>query len=896
MIADKATGKEVKCPKCSTVVKVPVAIACPDDQVLKQFLLGQATDPSAEQVEQHLDQCDRCVDTLHELQSEDTLIAALRQEQAAVQVDEQVEKVIDRMCTLRPAAAVPEQAATPGGSPKTPALDPASDCGEEVYDFLAPPQGPGEIGRLGPYRILKLLGAGGMGIVFQAEDPQLERLVALKAMIPALAASATHKKRFLREAKSAAAIKHDHIVSIYQVGEDRGIPYLAMEFLKGEALDKRLEREERLPLADVLRIGRDVASGLAAAHEGGMIHRDIKPANLWLEDPRGRVKILDFGLARPERDDAQLTQSGAIVGTPAFMAPEQAEGQTVDARCDLFSLGCVLYRMSTGQLPFKGVNTTSTLLAVATMDPTPPRELNPELPPPLSDLVMQLLAKNPTARTRTAAEVVVALEAIERGSLPQATILGSSLLPDQRQASSLSLRDDTQHGCPANQPVSRRRRWLVVAAAAVVLFLLLGGALALYKLTYSTSQGTFIVQIDDKDVEARFKNGKLELRGPDGQVKYTLSPSERNKKLPIGEYKIRVVGADGLTVDIDKFTMEKNGEVTVSVVFVPEDGIEPISWRRKELVTVVDQKGPRIGALAFSGDGKWLACGGDDKSLRLWNLNGPSLKEFPALRIHSPVKCIAFSRDGKKLACGTDDGPIHIWQLTDSGTEPKYQYAVKDNGPFGSARGVAFSPDGKQLASTYFRRPGYSWFLWDLTAEKALKRDLPTADKFMSWVAFSPNGKSLAALGTVADDKPWTIRLLDLTKEEPDVRAKFQADGAVFAPDSSTLATWTHGGAIQLWDLTEKQPKKRILPDGLKDRFKDIVRMVYTPDGRTLLSLHQDGVLRYWNTTSGKNKGFIKLSLPRKFTQVAFSHDCGHLAVANPDGAVNILRIAAQGK
>src|SRR5437764_5748351 len=164
-------------------------------------------------------------------------------------------------------------------------------------------------------------------------------------MRPALASGKAARQRFLREARAAAAVKHDHIVTIYAVGEDRGVPFLAMEFLEGEPLDARLEREKNLPMAEVLRIAREISEGLAGAHDKGLIHRDIKPANVWLEGQWGRVKILDFGLARAAREHAQLTQTGAILGTPAYMAPEQARGETVDARCDLFSLGCVLYRM-----------------------------------------------------------------------------------------------------------------------------------------------------------------------------------------------------------------------------------------------------------------------------------------------------------------------------------------------------------------------------------------------------------------------------------------------------------------------------------------------------------------------------------------------------------------------
>ena len=184
-----------------------------------------------------------------------------------------------------------------------------------------------------------------MGVVFQAEDPHLRRLVALKVMRPSLAGSAEFHRRFLRKARLAAAIDHEHIVTVYQVGEDRGVPFLAMQMLRGQTLADRLERTGgRLPLPEVLRIGRETAEGLAAAHSRGLVHRDVKPANIWLEEGRGRVRIVDFGLARGAEPDAQFTQAGAVIGTPAYMAPEQANGTAVDARCDLFSLGAVLYR------------------------------------------------------------------------------------------------------------------------------------------------------------------------------------------------------------------------------------------------------------------------------------------------------------------------------------------------------------------------------------------------------------------------------------------------------------------------------------------------------------------------------------------------------------------------
>jgi predicted Zn finger-like uncharacterized protein len=304
-------------------------------------------------------------------------------------------------------------------SVRQPSPAPASNLDPEIARMLAPPQGPGELGRLGAYRVLKVLGAGGMGVVFQAEDLQLKRLVALKAMRTALGTVPTSRGRFSQEAQAAAAIQHDHIVTVYQVGEDRGVPFLAMQFLQGETLESRLKRVGRLPVATALRVGREIAEGLSAAHLVGLIHRDIKPSNIWLEAGRDRVKILDFGLARVAYGDSSLTQSGVLVGTPAYMAPEQARGgSSTEARSDLFSLGCVLYRICTGELPFKGSDTLATLTALATTQPPRVDRLNPDVPPTLADLIARLLAKTPEQRPASAQAVVEAIRAIERGAPP----------------------------------------------------------------------------------------------------------------------------------------------------------------------------------------------------------------------------------------------------------------------------------------------------------------------------------------------------------------------------------------------------------------------------------------------------------------------------------------------
>src|SRR4051812_45789976 len=338
---------------------------CPGPAELRQFFAGQLAGLRAEQVAGHVGRCAGCR-------------------------------------AFPDAAAGLETRSAPGPGPGADVTLPPAPAGAAGYAFLSPPRSGDELGRLGPYRVLKVLGSGGMGVVFLAEDPHLQRRVALKTLLPALAAAPAARERFLREARAAAAVKHDHVVTIYQVSEDQGVPFLAMEYLEGQSLEARLRRERRLPAGEVVRVGREIAEGLAAAHGRGLVHRDVKPANVWLEAGRGRVKLLDFGLARAGEDAGVLSSPGAVIGTPGYMAPEQARGEKVDFRCDLFGLGCVLYRLGTGVPPFKGPDAVSTLLAVCSHAPPPPQTLNPELPPSLCDLIMRLLAKRPEDRPASA--------------------------------------------------------------------------------------------------------------------------------------------------------------------------------------------------------------------------------------------------------------------------------------------------------------------------------------------------------------------------------------------------------------------------------------------------------------------------------------------------------------
>jgi serine/threonine protein kinase len=438
-----------------------------------------------------------------------------------------------------------------------PAADASTVCG---FD---PPAAGGEVGTLGPYRVVKELGRGGMGAVYAAVDTRLDRQIALKVMLPASAADANAKGRFLREARAAARIKHDNVVTVYEADERLGVPYIAMEFLDGYPLDGYLKKKGNPAVPQVLRIAAEVAAGLAAAHKIGLVHRDIKPANLWLEAPHGRVKVLDFGLAKPVNAEVELTQSGAIVGTPAYMSPEQARGEKVDSRTDLFSLGGVLYRLCTGKLPFPGPSTMAVLTALGTQEPPPVRDVNPDVPEQLAALIHQLLAKRADARPQSAAEVVKRLRAIAAtlatpralpvnpsASEPQVVYVPIEVTaaPDASPFADLDEPDtESASRAPVAAPVRKKpgRRWRAVAAGfAAFSALVLCGVIVVIRNKDGTE--TKIEVPDGATVTVKGKDGKtLAQVGQELKPVVAADPDRKAAEWVIAQGgSVRVDGAD----------------------------------------------------------------------------------------------------------------------------------------------------------------------------------------------------------------------------------------------------------------------------------------------------------------------------------------------------------------
>ncbi|HSQ55163.1 MAG TPA: serine/threonine-protein kinase [Gemmata sp.] len=396
---------------------------------------------------------------------------------------------------------------------------------EDALSFLEPPGRPDSLGRLGHYEVLEVLGRGGFGIVYRAFDEVLQRVVAVKVLSPSMAATSPARKRFIREAQSAAPIQHENVVRVHAVGETP-LPYLVMEFISGETLQQRLDRTGPLEATEVVRIGRQVAEGLAAAHERGLIHRDIKPSNILIENGTFKARITDFGLARAA-DDAILTRSGVVAGTPMYMAPEQARGETLDHRADLFSLGSVMYALLTGHPPFRAETTLAVLKRVAEDAPRPIREVIPEVPEWLCRIVEKLHAKNPAERYQSAKEVAEVLADCEKQLQTHRELKDFARIPAVKQ-----------------EPAPARRRGRLKWAALAALIILTFGGLWFGRaaLLYASNRGELELQPQEGLVSIivlQNDDGVFDDNRLDPAVTDWLSMKKPQKlKLPPGKYQL----------------------------------------------------------------------------------------------------------------------------------------------------------------------------------------------------------------------------------------------------------------------------------------------------------------------------------------------------------------------
>ena len=404
-----------------------------DDTTLKDMLWSKQSSEPSEELLAHVETCTRCQQRIAELAGPMAMWHGVK-------------------AAISKAVGSEHQLRFPSVN-----LDPIANHWTEsmAKQLLSPPTHPEMLGRIGRYEVERLIGSGGMGVVFKAFDLELNRPVAIKLLAPYLANSGPARKRFAREARAAAAVVHQHVVPIHNVETERESPFIVMQYVSGESLQARIDREGSLELCEILRIGMQVAYGLSAAHQQGLVHRDIKPSNILLEEDVDRALISDFGLARAA-DDASLTRTGFHPGTPQYMSPEQASGQNIDSRSDLFSMGSTLYTMCTGQPPFRAESSLSVMRRITDNDPRPIRELNPSVPDWLERLVAMLMAKRVDDRPKSAACVARLLQ---------------QCLAHIEQPLSVSLPNELRNLQVTSSPKSKRNIFMLISISTMTAFL-----------------------------------------------------------------------------------------------------------------------------------------------------------------------------------------------------------------------------------------------------------------------------------------------------------------------------------------------------------------------------------------------------------------------------------------
>jgi WD40 repeat protein/serine/threonine protein kinase len=807
----------------------------------------------------------------------------------------------------------------------TPAPDvsASADTAEELdnsLSFLGPPVLPGDLGSLGPYRVLAEVGRGGMGIVLRAYDPELRRTVALK-VLPPDRADAKARMRFVREAQAAAGIEHEHVVPVYAVANPTdGPPYLVMQYVEGPTLRQRLEAEGRLDPHEAARICQQAADGLAAAHGAGLVHRDVKPGNIMLEKGTGRAKIMDFGLVRMNTVPGGMTQDGTIPGTPEYVSPEQVrQPAQVDARSDVYSLGVTLYEALTGEVPFRGV-AHLVLQQVLNDEPRPPRRLNDRMPRDLETICLHCLHKEPGQRYPSAGALAEDLRRFLAGEPIQArpirswervvkwarrrpaiaallalvvllTVSGFGLVTWQWRRAETARWELADK---ANELTEKARQLQIKNYVRNI-------ALAANEIAMgNTGRAEELLDecLEDlRDWEWHYLKRRLRdfppLTLPLGQrisggkgFDFAFSPDGRQLAAPCGDQTIRVWEA---STGKELLTLRGHRGAILRLAFSP-DGRRLASasedttikvWNMitgQEVFTLRGHTGP-VNGLAFSPeDSRYLASTSSDQTVRLWDATTGELHHtFPGSFPRNTVVTAAFSPDGRRLVAGGEENTVKVWDVV-SGREVCTLPGHTDR-----VFSVAFSPDGQRLVTAGWEG---SVKVWDVTQSQEICT-LREHSHGPWCVAFSADGRRLA----VGEPSPGsTVKVYDaltgqnvFTLESHSVRVVSVA----FSPDGRRLASASQDKTVKVWEMETGQ---ELLT--LREHTNLVGRVVFDPQGRRLASSSEDGTIRIWDGSgideSSDHQILTLHGHARTVWGVAFSPDGRRLASAGADKLVKV--------
>ncbi len=776
------------------------------------------------------------------------------------------------------------------------------------------------------YEVLEQLGQGGMGVVYKARDTRLDRLVALKILPPESVRDPERRRRFVNEARSASALNHPNIVAIYDIDSTTGVDFIAMEYVGGSTLEDLIGRKG-LPLNQALGYGAQIADALSKAHAAGIIHRDLKPANVMVT-PEGQVKVLDFGLAKlvePEEspDDAptmtaseqKITKEGRIVGTLAYMSPEQAEGKHVDARTDVFSFGAMLYQMLTGERPFKGSTQLEVATALLREDPKAPSQIRDTIPGEVERAVLRCLRKDPQRRWQNMSDLKVALEDLKEES-DSGTL--TALTPAHRRGS---------------------RVWMIATAGLLVL-LVLAAILAwraprtaaptqyeLTRLTFEPGVGSHpAISRDGKLLAfASDRNGNTDIyvQQINGRQASRLTDDPANDSEPSfspdgtrivfssardggGIYVVDTMGGpqrrladrgrqaryspDGTII---AYVVPSAFSTTARMFLIPAEGGTPQPFQPEFQIPLV---GPFWPPPMWSPDGKYLLFravrGQDWKTLSWWVApvaGGEAVAVKPPALTRPAIQAPELWA-GKFVYYfeGTTFGGVSLYRVPISGDPWQLGTPERLTSGSGVHSSVSISSDGRLVFNllTFQMAPWVAGFDGDAGVVKGAAEQLPSDTSGKLGMAVASNGSKMAYGAFVTSPERTELRIRDLRTGREDVLPSplsITSPFPHFSPDGSKLAYRARSGSKTAYYLADSSGNstqicencsvRGFFPDGaevvvaeakrlVRHRIADALRtpLVETPNGVAGAAISPDGKRIAFNTANAAGDSVLYIA------------------------------------